>query len=83
MLKLYLIGLSILIVAIIANVVASTLGLLSWYDTLTMFGKEGRSAFKQIRIIDWVWLIIIYPVLLGLGYKLGSLIFELFGRILK
>lgn len=70
MLKLYITGLFILITAILANFVASTLGLISWYDFLNLI-SDGGEWFNEVRFIDYVWLILLYPLALGLGYWIG------------
>ena len=60
--KIYLIGLAILVGAIIINYVGNLTGLNSWYD---VFFKQT----KDISIINWIFLLFIYPLLLGLiGY---------------
>jgi hypothetical protein len=81
MLKLYLIGLCILVGAIAANVLASTFGLISWYDFVMLFRKNGNAAFKEIRLLDWVWLLLAYPLILGLSARFGYWIYELIAGI--
>jgi len=56
-LLIFLLGIGILVGAIILNVIASSLGLVSWYE----FIKNPSSA----NILSYVWLFVIYP--LGLG----------------
>lgn len=75
MLRIYVIGLSILIVAIIANFFAKIIGISTWYDFLNSFTDSTTSNFK---FIDYLWLFFIYPIILGLGYFLGELISNLF-----
>lgn len=50
------IGYAILIVAIIANALASSLGLATWYDVLSS---------KDASLTSWAWLVLVYHVLLG------------------
>jgi len=76
MLKLYIIGLAILITAIVANFVASKLGLLSWYDFLNLISDMGAKGIKKVRFIDYVWLLFLYPLALGLGYWFGIKLFQ-------
>lgn len=76
MLKLYIIGLVILITAILANFLASKLGLLSWYDFLNLISDKGREGFNEVRFFDYVWLLLLYPVALGLGYWFGIKLFQ-------
>lgn len=72
MVRLYIIGISILIIAIIANAVVIKLGIKSWYDFIEMLSQHGITAFKNLSTIDYIWLFIGYPMVLGLGYWLGD-----------
>jgi len=76
MLKLYVIGLAILITAILANFLAAKLGLLSWYDFLNHLSAKGSDGFKEARFIDYLWLFLLYPLALGLGYWFGLKLFQ-------
>ena len=58
-LKIFLIGVIVLVGAIIINTVASYLGLLTWYTFLS-----NNSAIK-VSIINYIFLFLIYPMLLG------------------
>lgn len=75
MVRIYVIGISILIVAIIANFIAKIIGISTWYDFLNSFTDPITSNFK---FIDYLWLFFIYPFTLGLGYFLGELISNFF-----
>ena len=75
MVRIYVIGISILIVAIIANFIAKIIGISTWYDFLNSFTDSTTSNFK---LIDYLWLFFIYPIILGLGYFLGELISNFF-----
>ena len=75
MVRIYVIGISILIVAIIANFFAKIIGISTWYDFLNSFTDSISSNFK---FIDYLWLFFIYPIILGLGYLLGELISNFF-----
>ena len=75
MVRIYVIGISILIVAIIANFFAKIIGISTWYDFLNSFTDSTTSNFK---FIDYIWLFFIYPIILGLGYFLGELISNFF-----
>ncbi|NRA93287.1 MAG: hypothetical protein HRU26_11490 [Psychroserpens sp.] len=72
MLKLYIIGICILVVAILANAIIQTIGIKSWYGFIEILSKFDWSGFSQIRVIDYLWLFIAYPLVLSLGYLLGS-----------
>ena len=77
MIRLYFIGISILVVAILANFIIGKIGLVSCYDFLNHLNNKETSVIKQIRIIDYVWLFIGYPLILGLGYLVGEKFYEL------
>ena len=77
MIRIYTIGLAILIIAIIANGIVVKLGLKSWYDFINLLTDQGLSAIKEISIIDYFWLLIGYPLVLGLGYYLGDKLYTL------
>ncbi|MDY2587870.1 DUF7672 family protein [Winogradskyella aquimaris] len=76
MLRLYIIGIAILIIAILANGIIIKLGINSWYGFIELMSKQGLSAFNSISIIDALWLFIGYPIVLGLGYWLGDKIYS-------
>jgi hypothetical protein len=76
MLKIYIIGIVILIIAILANILASVLGLMSWYDAIASLQKNGWSSLKQWKLFDYLWLLLLYPFLLGVGYLVGNRLYE-------
>lgn len=76
MLKLYIIGIAILITAILANFLAAKIGLLSWYDFLNLLSNKGGEGFVTVRFIDYLWLLLLYPLALGLGYWFGIKLFQ-------
>ena len=66
MIRVYFIGLFILITAIIANVIAAKLQLKSWYALLD--GLANSSTLSDLLTLkDSLWLFILYPLILGLG----------------
>ncbi|WP_370391746.1 hypothetical protein [uncultured Winogradskyella sp.] len=77
MIRLYIIGLSILLTAIIANVLANYLGLKTWYDFLSLLKDSGLAGFKTINVLDYVWLFVGYPLTLGFGYWVGQQIYDI------
>lgn len=77
MIRLYLIGLFILIIAILANFIAVNLNLKTWYDVFSMISKAGKDFEFAIGVLDILWLIIVYPILLSLGYVVGDKIYHL------
>lgn len=73
MLKLYIIGLSILFIAIIANTLAGYLNLNTWYGFANeIIQSNFIIAIKKQNIEDLIWLFIIYPIVLSSGYLIGS-----------
>ena len=78
MIRFYLIGLGILITAIAANAIALKLEFKTWYDFLSLLSQEGLTTFKNLGIVDLIWLFIAYPFILGIGYWIGDKIYELF-----
>ena len=75
MTRLYVIGILILLGAILANIIASKLNLKSWYD-LFLGISESSNYWSQIRIIDFLWLILIYPLSLGFSAYIGNTIYQ-------
>ena len=71
MLRIYLIGIAILIVAIIANAIVKV-DLKSWYGFIEFVTAIGTSAFEKLSFLDYVWLFIGYPLVLGFGYWVGN-----------
>jgi len=77
-LRVYIIGISILLIAIISNVVVGKLGISTWYDFGPQFFKRGLIVLKEVGVLSSVWLFILYPLVLALGYILGDKIYNLF-----
>lgn len=78
MLRLYIIGVSILIVAIGVNGLILKLGITSWYEFINLVTKEGASGLSKLNLLDYLWLFLGYPLVLGLAYWLGDKIYNLF-----
>ena len=78
MLRIYIIGVCILLIAIIFNVVVAKLGVSTWYDFGPQFFKRGLIVLKEVGVLSSVWLFIVYPLVLALGYILGDKIYNLF-----
>jgi hypothetical protein len=74
MLRFYFLGIFILIAAILANFLASSLGLKSWYDLLNGLAVS-KSYWSEVNFKDGLWLFLFYPLLLGLGSSFGNLIY--------
>jgi hypothetical protein len=71
MIKLYFIGLGILVIAIVANAVIVKIGIKSWYDFINLLAEHQMAAFGKIGILDYLWLFVGYPLILALGYLVG------------
>jgi hypothetical protein len=76
--RLYIIGLAILVIAILANGIVVKLGVKSWYDFISLLSDNGSSAFSKLSVTDYLWLFIGYPLILGCGYWIGDKIYNLF-----
>ena len=78
MLRIYIIGISILVIAIIANVVVGRLGFSNWYEFGPQFFSRGFIIIKEVGFLNSVWLFILYPLVLSLGYIIGDIVYNLF-----
>ena len=78
MIRLYVIGVSILIIAILANGIAMKLGLKTWYDFLGILSEDGLKGIRILGPVDYIWLFIFYPLALGLAYWIGDKIYKFF-----
>ena len=77
MLRIYIIGVCILMIAIIANVIIGKVGLSTWYDFGPQFLKEVL-VVKEVGLLSALWLFLFYPLVLAFGYILGDFIYKLF-----
>ena len=74
--KILITGYCILITAILANLLASFLNLLTWYDLyVSIIETNFIISLKSLSIVDIIWLFFIYPVLLSIGYIIGEYIY--------
>ena len=71
--RFYMMGLSVLVVAILANYLAVVWGLKTWYAFLDGWGNG-----QPLKLKDLLWLFVLYPLFLGVGARLGSLLWGLF-----
>jgi hypothetical protein len=76
MLKFYIAGIIVLLIAILANVLAGILGLMSWYDAAVSLQKNGINGLKEWRWMDYLWLFILYPLILGSAAVAGIRVYE-------
>ena len=73
-LKLFALGWAILIVAIIVNLIAKSIGINTWYDFLTGMTDKGiKDSFKNLKITDILFLFVLYPGIFGVIIHFGSL----------
>jgi hypothetical protein len=74
--KSLILGFTVLIVAIILNVLANLLGINTWYGFINSISVNGfLSALKKEKIISLFFMFIIYPLVLGLSvYHLFNLL---------
>lgn len=80
MLKTYFTGVIILIAAILFNGVIARVGITGWYGFLNDLAEKGGAVFRDLTVLDYAWLFILYPLLLGLSgvlaNKLWSILFH-------
>ena len=56
MLRIYIIGVCILLIAIIVNVIIGKIGLSTWYDFGPQFFKRGFVVIKEVGFLSSIWL---------------------------
>ena len=71
LIKLYVMGLMILIIAILVNFLATQLGLKTWYDFLNQWGNRDALSLK-----DGLWLFVLYPLILGCSLLIGNMLWK-------
>jgi hypothetical protein len=71
LIKLYVMGLMILIIAILVNFLATQLGLKTWYDFLNQWGNWDALSLK-----DSLWLFVLYPLILGCSLLIGNMLWK-------
>ena len=80
--SIYISGYFILFTAIIANIIAAYFNLLTWYDFIKYLHFKGlKKTIFKIKIIDCVWLFLIYPILLSYGYRAGLSIVKIINNM--
>ncbi len=73
--RIYFIGIFILLTAIVANFIAYKLNIMTWYGFIEFLTASGEKEIV-IRIIDYVWLFLAYPIILGFGYWIGNKMYQ-------
>lgn len=75
----FIVGVVILVGAIIINLIASALGLSTWFKFVADVQADGFAAFAKQGILSLLYLFVIYPAVLGaLGYFGTTLISKYF-----
>lgn len=65
--KIFAVGLGVLIAAVLMNFAANKLGIIGWYEFLNNIGKSGfAKTFESTSPLSLIFLFILYPFLLGL-----------------
>ena len=77
MLRIYIIGVCILLIAIIVNVIVGKIGISTWYDFGPQFFTRGFIVIKEVGFFSAMWLFVLYPLVLALGYIIGYRIYNL------
>ena len=77
LIKLLITGYSILITAILANLMANLLDIFTWYDLYKSITNTNiKATLKSLNIFSVLWLFFIYPLLLSIGYIVGCRIYQ-------
>ncbi|MAQ48055.1 MAG: hypothetical protein CMD27_04170 [Flavobacteriales bacterium] len=75
-LKLLITGNCILISAIIANMIAKLIKITTWYDFYNQLINLGfKNTINTLQILDTLWLFLIYPIILSVGFLIGEKIY--------
>ena len=75
MIRLYLIGIAVLITAVLATLFAEKIQCKTWYDFLKGLSNSSNY-WSVLKFKDALWLFITYPLLLGFGSFIGNLIYQ-------
>jgi len=75
-LKLFTTGYCILLIAIFSNIIADSLELETWYKFLKRSNNIGlKKTISTLTSLSSIWLFIIYPILLSIGYIIGEKVY--------
>ena len=75
MIRLYFIGITVLITAILATLSAEKIEYKTGYDFLKGLSSS-YNYWNVLKFKDMLWLFIAYPLLLGFGSFVGNLIYQ-------
>jgi len=68
---LYIIGVSVLVGAIFINALAGYFRIMTWYQFLNDIASKGVDYLKNVGLINYLFLFLVYPLLLGIFALLG------------
>jgi hypothetical protein len=72
MIRIYLVGAVVLVAAIFMNAIVQRIGLMGWYEFLSKLQVQGRQVLSEMGVLDFAWLFLLYPFLLGLSAYAGD-----------
>ena len=75
MIRFYFMGLFILIIAILANGLAQSLVIKTWYGFIQLLLDKNEN-IMGLTFLDFLWLLLIYPMILGASAALGDWIYN-------
>lgn len=75
MIRLYLIGITVLITAVLATLFAEKIQCKTGYDFLKGLSNSSNY-WSVLKFKDMLWLFIAYPLLLGFGSFVSNLIYQ-------
>jgi len=68
LIKIYLAGLAVLLIAVALNLLANAAGLATWYSFLSQVSQQGFStAVQGLDVLEILFLVLLYPLGLGLA----------------
>jgi hypothetical protein len=67
MLRIYIIGISILLIAIIANILVDKIGLSTWYDFGPNFFSNPFDSIKNVGFFSCLWLFVFLSYCISCG----------------
>ena len=71
--KLIITGYFILTLAIISNILAMYFDMSTWYTFLKDISEKGlTTTIYSKNVFDIIWLFLIYPIILAIGYAIGE-----------
>jgi len=81
MLKIFLSGWMVLLVAIFLNVLVQRFHIMGWYEFLNKLQSIGKVTFSGMTVVDYLWLFLVYPLCLGYAALMGDRLYALIFRL--